>query len=430
MTDQSPDQQQNLKRNYTVNILDGAFFGFALGFASFSTIIPLFVSYLTPSALIIGLIPAIHNTGWQLPQLLLAKRLGRMGRYKPFVMAMTVHERLPVLGIAITAFLLPTIGKELALILTFLFLIWQALGGGVTANPWQLLMGKIIPANYLAMFFGLQGAAANLLASGSAILAGWILETLESPWDFSATLFIACIFFTISWFFLNLTREEEKIVVTTSFSELPLWKSVRSILAKDRSFRWYLVTRIVAQFGNMAMAFYTVHAVRNLGMSELVAGVMTGILMMSQVIANPLLGWLGDRWGKRRALILGSSAIAFSTLLAWYAPDLNYFYGVFLLAGIGSSAYWTIGMAYTMSFGTDEERPTYVGMANTLIAPAAILAPLLGGWMADQGGFKLTFLTAAISAAIGVLILWFFVRDNQSSSGNIISTEPAVEPQQ
>lgn len=55
--------QKNLKHNLIVNLLDGGFFGFAMGFSSFVTILPLFVSTMTHSALLIGLIPAIHNAG-------------------------------------------------------------------------------------------------------------------------------------------------------------------------------------------------------------------------------------------------------------------------------------------------------------------------------------------------------------------------------
>ena len=69
-------EPKNLRFNYTVNLLDGAFFGLGIGFASFSTIIPLFFSSLTDSALIIGLIPAIHNACVMLPQLFSARVSG------------------------------------------------------------------------------------------------------------------------------------------------------------------------------------------------------------------------------------------------------------------------------------------------------------------------------------------------------------------
>jgi len=61
-----------LRYNVTVGMIDGGFFGFALGFASFGTILPLFVASMTNSATLIGLVPAIHAAGWLLPQLFTA----------------------------------------------------------------------------------------------------------------------------------------------------------------------------------------------------------------------------------------------------------------------------------------------------------------------------------------------------------------------
>ncbi|MDP1780167.1 MAG: hypothetical protein Q8K73_07825, partial [Anaerolineales bacterium] len=57
------DIRENLKHNITANLWDGGLFGAALGFASFSTVLPLFVASMTTSALLIGLVPAIHSVG-------------------------------------------------------------------------------------------------------------------------------------------------------------------------------------------------------------------------------------------------------------------------------------------------------------------------------------------------------------------------------
>ena len=52
---QSAEIRQNTRHNFTVNIADAAFFGLGLGFASFVTVIPLFVNTLTQSTILIGL---------------------------------------------------------------------------------------------------------------------------------------------------------------------------------------------------------------------------------------------------------------------------------------------------------------------------------------------------------------------------------------
>src|SRR5688572_26180825 len=95
--------RKQLRYNVTVNLLDGGMFGAAIGFASFSTILPLFVASMTDSATLIGLVPAIHAAGWLLPQLFTANYTARLRRYKRTVILASIHERLPFLGLVVVA---------------------------------------------------------------------------------------------------------------------------------------------------------------------------------------------------------------------------------------------------------------------------------------------------------------------------------------
>lgn len=401
---------RNIRHNYLVNLGDGAFFGFAIGFASFSTILPLFVSTMTNSALLIGLVPALHVMGWQLPQLLTAPKLTHLSQFRPFVVSMSVQERLPFLGLAIVAALLPAIGMKAGLVLTFIMLTWQGLGGGLTANGWQNMIARVIPSELRTTFFGIQSAVANLLASASAVIAGLILDRYQSPYDFTACFLLASLALAISWLFLRMTREPERATPELQ-TALSLSSHVLRVLKQDKNFVWFLITRIFSQFATMAFAFYIVFAVSHYGMSEVTAGIMTSVLLITQTIANPVLGWLGDRWSRRRVIELGAMAALISALIAAFSPYLGWFYVVFILTGIANTAFWTVGIAYSLEFGTEEERPIYVGMANTLIAPAAILAPMLGGWLADLTGYKTTFLVSALASLITILILHCLLHD-------------------
>jgi predicted MFS family arabinose efflux permease len=67
-------------------------------------------------------------------------------------------------------------------------------------------------------------------------------------------------------------------------------------------------------------------------------------------------------------------------------------------------------MAMTVQYGTEAERPIYIGLSNTLIAPATILAPLLGGWIADLAGYQTTFMLSAIGGVLTTLLLVFLVK--------------------
>jgi predicted MFS family arabinose efflux permease len=60
-----------------------------------------------------------------------------------------------------------------------------------------------------------------------------------------------------------------------------------------------------------------------------------------------------------------------------------------------------------------------------MVAPVAILAPFLGGWLADKAGFSMTFITSAVASLATVIVLQFFMRDprheRQKESGYNIS---------
>jgi MFS family permease len=403
--------RKHLRFNLTVNMLDGGFFGLGWGFGSIGTIIPLFVSHMTTSALLIGLIPAIHAVGWQLPQLFMANSVSRLRRYKPMVMLMTIQERVPFLGMALVAFFLGSLGNKLALVLIFALLIWQGLGAGFTANAWQSMVAKIIPSDWRGTFFGGQAAVANILMSIAAIAAGYILDGVHAPFNFTLCFLLTGAGVGLSYICLGLTREPVDNEKTIPERQASPWKGGFEILRRDRNFSAYLVIRLLSQFATMGFTFYIVYGLRRFGMSDLTAGFLTAALTITSTVANALMGWLGDRLGHRAMLIAGSLAVTFSSLMAWGAPSINWMYPVFILSGLASVAYWTIGMAITVEFGNEETRPTYIGLSNTLVAPFTIIAPLIGGWIAQTAGFQTTFMVSAVGGLVIAGLLVWLVRD-------------------
>jgi MFS family permease len=403
--------RKHLRFNLTVNLMDGGFFGLGWGFGSIGTILPLFVSRMTDSALLIGLIPAIHAVGWQLPQLFMANAVSRLRRYKPMVMLITIQERLPYLGLALVALFLGTLGNKVALVLTFTMLVWQGLGAGFTANAWQSMVAKIIPPDWRGTFFGAQAALANILMSIAAIAAGYILDQMRAPFNFTLCFLLTVAGMGLSYIAMGLTREpmdNEKSIP----EHLPNpWKGGMEILRRDRNFTAFLIVRLLSQFATMGFAFYIVFGLRRFGMSDITAGFLTAALMITQTVASAVMGWLGDRLGHRAMLIAGSVAVMFSSLLAWGAPSIGWLYPVFILSGLANVAYWTIGMAITVEFGSEETRPTYIGLSNTLVAPFTILAPLVGGWIAQATSFQTTFMVSAVGGLIIAGLLFWLVRD-------------------
>jgi MFS family permease len=403
--------RKHLRFNFAMGLFDGGFFGLGMGFSSFSAIVPLFVHHLTESALLIGLVPAIHNMGWQLPQLLTAGWLARSRRFKPLTLWMTIHERLPFLGLAVLALAAASSTKLTVLLVTFGMLVWQGFGAGMAANPWTSLVSKVIPPELHGTFFGTQSAAFNGLAGVSALLAGLILDRATGAIGFSICFALTFFCMVISFAFLAATREADSEPAQVHQDHSFLRQSLH-ILGTDPNFRTFLAVRVLSQFAGMGFGFYVIYAVQQYTLSDAAAAALVSILLIGQVVLSPLMGRLGDRWSHRGVMSLGALGAALSALLAWRAGSSDWFYAVFLLEAVAVVAIWTIPLALSVSFAkTEAERPLYIGMANTLPAPAAILAPVIAGWIADAIGYGTMFLAAAGSGILMALALWFWLKD-------------------
>jgi MFS family permease len=153
----------------------------------------------------------------------------------------------------------------------------------------------------------------------------------------------------------------------------------------------------------MATGFYTVHALRAFGAPDWQVGVFTTLFLAGQMAANLTLGWLADRAGHRVVLALGVGALAAANVAALATTAAGPFGVAFLLAGVHHATISLSARTILLEFTDDpDERPTYVGLANTALAPLAFTAPLAAGLMADRLGLPVVF---ALSAAVSLVAL-------------------------
>lgn len=414
----SSELQGKLRHNAFVNIMDGALFGFGvMGLASYVTIVPLFLSYLTESTALIGFAAALFHIGWQAPQLLTSGYVAGLSRYKPTVLAMTLIERAPFFGLAIVALALPTIGADAALVLTFILLGIQSLGGGFTGTAWQSMISKIMPAHFLGSFFGIQSAAVNLFGAGGALLASIILERLAYPQSFVWLFAIAGLSLMISFVFLAQTFEPKSAPrdVVPGMGPRAFGRRLRRILRADHNFRWFLLARSLTSLSLTAISFYTIFGIRRFDLSPEFVGGLTSALLISNMLTSAVIGWVGERFGLRRVLIAANILTVLAIAIALTAEDARWFYLVFALTGMVNSTQWSTIMTITVQFCSVAERPFYIGMANSLIAPVTVFAPIIGGWLVDAASFELSFGIFALAGLLSILVFLGPMQDPRSA---------------
>jgi MFS family permease len=404
--------RDDVRHNLLALGADFSLFLVGLSFASQSTILPAFAETLGASNLVIGAIPALMTVGWFMPSLLAAGHTETLRHRLPFVLRWTVWERVPFAALALLAFFVAGPAPALARGLLLALLLFTTAVGGILMPAWMDIVGRTIPTHLRGRFFGITSLVANAGGMLGSIFTAWVLAAVAAPASYGWCFAAAAVCMALSYAALAVTREPP---VTAPAAAVPLRTYLRRIpglLRRDRNFRRFLVARTVVAGGTMAPAFYTVYALRALGAEAWQVGVFTSVLLSGQMVGNLVLGWLADRRGHLLVIALGAAAMGLASATALAATSLEVYAAVFALTGVLQAAANVSNLNVLLEFApTVEERPTYVGLGTTAVAPMVFAAPLLGGLVADAAGFRAVFALGGALGAVGLVLVLWLVRD-------------------
>ena len=148
------------------------------------------------------------------------------------------------------------------------------------------------------------------------------------------------------------------------------------------------------------------------GMSPVAAGRCTALILLAFACSAPLIGWLSDRLGVRRALVIASAAAYSATGLVWLALPIPSANGAVMAAVLTGLA--VPGFTLTWSIAKEVNPPERAGMAIAIaniggFVASGVLQPLVG-WAVDSGaGVVAGGSAAAYRLGVGVLVAWSLI---------------------
>lgn len=403
--DQSPADrliERHAARNFWMNVLDGGAFYLGTSMISRYTVLPLFVQRLSDAAWLQGLIPALFYVGWLLPGLFMAPVVASMPRRKPWIMRATIGERVPFLALGIVLLLWPSAPAAGLLAIFFALFAAHAFSAGLTSTAWQDFIARIIPSRRWGIFFGMQSGLGGLLGVVGAAVAARVLASEPFPQSVGMLALLCFGAMIFSYVFLGSTFEPPQAAAPRE----PLGRFLRGIgplLRRDRMFRRYLACRAAIALSLIGHSFFTAAALHRFNLPDAEIGGFTAALLAAQAVANLGLGALADRWGHKQVLELATGLGMLALLLAIVAPGPAWFLAIFTLVGASQAGYQLSGFTLVFAFSTPAERPTYIGVANTALAPVAALGPLLAGALASLAGYPALF-AALIAVGLAGLV--------------------------
>lgn len=404
-----------VRRNFVLNVCDGAFFIFGLSFASRSSVLPLLVKRIGGDNLAVGLIPVLWFVGFNLPQLLVVGLSGRASPKKPLLLRTALLQRVPWLLLALAAYLaFEEVSATGGLLLFFIGFGLAAVGGSINLPVWFDLIAEITPVRLRGRLF----AARQVLGSMLGLLGGWgverILAAYAYPDGFAILFALAFGAMMVSYLFLALLREETAPGPVPPRREASL-RGFFGILRRERNFRNFLVGHVLLTTALLAEVFFVVDAVERFSLPASYAGRFIMVMMASMIVGSLLFGALADRFGHRMNLVLAACALATACLVALTAPAAGLYYVAFTSVALAVGLQNISRFPIVAELCREQERPAYMALTNVVTAPFLLLG-LAGGWLANRYGYDAVFVVAGGLALAAACWLAFMVREPRSAS--------------
>lgn len=153
--------------------------------------------------------------------------------------------------------------------------------------------------------------------------------------------------------------------------------------------------------GNLATAASLIQEQLHLSATQL--GLLLSAFFYSYVPAQPVVGWLAERFGAHRILGAGVAIWSLSTLLTGFAGGFVSLLLLRLMLGLGESA----GFPCASKLVAVAVEPSRIGLANGVIAFAYLVGPAvgttLGGLLMNAFGWRVVFM---LFGALSMLWLW------------------------
>ena len=135
---------------------------------------------------------------------------------------------------------------------------------------------------------------------------------------------------------------------------------------------------------------------------ELYAWVTTSYLL-AETAMIPIVGKLGDLWGRKWITISGVAVFLLGSLLCGVAQDMVSLVAFRGVQGLGGGVIFASVFASVADIFPDgRQRAKYQGLFMAVFSVSAVVGPSLGGWIADAVGWRWIFF---VNLPVGLLAL-------------------------
>jgi MFS family permease len=135
-----------------------------------------------------------------------------------------------------------------------------------------------------------------------------------------------------------------------------------------------------------------------LGLSAAAAGILGSATLIAAAVGGVLFGWIADRYGRTRALMLSVALYSVFTAACGFAQDFTQFLIFRTILGLGMGGEWASGAALVSETWPAEHRGKALGFMQSGWAIGYAAAALVNGVVQPAWGWRAVFLVGILPA--------------------------------
>ncbi|CAM4045514.1 SLC45 family MFS transporter [Cohnella lubricantis] len=383
-------------------LLGFGFFSISITWALYNAFVPFFLdSYLTSTALI-GFMMTIDNYFALFLQPWIGSRSdrteSRFGKRMPYLL----------IGMPLAALFVILVPFHTSFLTLVLFMVLMNLSMSIYRSPTIALMPDITPeakrtkANGIINFMGGVG---GILAYG----VGSALYGAHKSFPFIAA---AAITLLAMWILYRTIREKrDGVVAPAPASERIRWRGEldrTTVLLLLAIFFWFVSYQGVE-------ALFTLYGKHHLGLSEDAAAFSLTFYSLFFVLFAIPSGWLGNRFGKKRIILIGVCGLFAVFALVPLIKGLLLLRVLLAFGGIFWACININSYPFVVSTGAERSIGTRTGLYYLASSLAAISSPPLLGLVIDKFGYASLFVCASGGMLVALLFLLLVKHKGQSA---------------
>eukprot|EP01086_Lenisia_limosa_P012471 TRINITY_DN40825_c0_g1_i1.p1 TRINITY_DN40825_c0_g1~~TRINITY_DN40825_c0_g1_i1.p1 ORF type:complete len:430 (-),score=27.54 TRINITY_DN40825_c0_g1_i1:123-1412(-) len=147
------------------------------------------------------------------------------------------------------------------------------------------------------------------------------------------------------------------------------------------------------------------HIAKEIGVSPSVYGLVGTCYGLTQIVGDPVMGYVSDKHGRRVVLLISLAGSALAYFLVGIAGSLALLLISRLMVGLVKQT-TTVASALISDLTTSSSRAVALGRLGTMIGGGFIVGPTLGGFISQEYGIRAPAFLAVLIFLLDFLLVW------------------------